>query len=792
MDEREYQRRKDAFQALVDLDPAAREPRLAEIASGDAELADVLRRQLHAAAQTVSLLDRVAGEAAVPEIARYHVVRELGRGGMGCVWLAERRLGDAVQPVALKRILHGAWTAEDRRRFERERRILAGLAHPNIAALVDGGTDADGAPYLATVYVDGERIDRHAERDRLDAQARVRLVAKVAAAVAHAHRSLVVHRDLKPANILVDREGEPKLLDFGIARLLGEDAITTTGASQMTLRYAAPEQVRGEADLHGGASDIYSLGVLLYELLAGESPYGASREQAALLAAILETTPSPPSRHRHLAGVDADLDAIVLKALRKQPHERYESADAFADDLLRWLRREPVAARRGERGYHARAFVRRRWPWIAAAALVMALVGYHVATLDAQLRRVGLERDKAQALAGYFGELFKEARPADTERGEISARELLERSVERLRKDDALAPATRATLLLAANDALAHLGQHRAGQVAVDAAMALLQAMPAPDPALLARAHSEHASNAYKLADLAGAREHIALALDALEGVDEPDLSLTVHQQDAVYAEEAGERERARAIYERVLAIARTRLTTPEGLRSYLAAQSNLALVELREDPARGEARLRDALAAEARHGPADRAVVLPIKSYLARTLVNQQRLAEARPLHEEVLREARAHYGRDDPWLDVIGYHYATLALLDGRAEEAIEMLDASIARRPQPPPDTDTAGWSNLAHRASAALAHGDWSDAIERFGPVLAWRERLGRGEGPAARFDRAQLAYARCRLDPNVDTRAALAAAMAHAHGWNGWPTWKSREFLPACEDALASR
>src|SRR5690606_34011048 len=181
------------------------------------------------------------------------------------------------------------------------------------------------------------------------------------------------------------------------------------------------------------------------------------------------------------------------------------------------------------------------------------------------------------------------------------------------------------------------------------------------------------------------------------------------------------------AIYERVLAVARTRLDTPEGLRSYLAAQSNLALVDLRQDPARGEARLRDALAVEARYGPADRAVVLPVKSYLARTLVNQARLPEARVLHEEVLREARAHYGRDDPWLDVIGYHYATLAMLDGRAEEAIRLLDASIASRPQPPPDTDTAGWSNLAHRASASLMRGDWSDAVARLRVVIDWRER-----------------------------------------------------------------
>src|SRR5690606_32109013 len=163
----------------------------------------------------------------------------------------------------------------------------------------------------------------------------------------------------------------------------------------------------------------------------------------------------------------------------------------------------------------------------------------------------------------------------------------LERSVERLRKDEAQAPATRAALLLAANDALAHLGQHRTGQSAVDLAIELLQAMPVADPVLLGRAYAERASNDYKLADLAGARRDIARALELLDGVDEPGLLLMVQQQDAIYADDAGERERAQAAYERIIEIARTRLDTPEGLRSYLAAQSNLALTELRADPAR-------------------------------------------------------------------------------------------------------------------------------------------------------------------------------------------------------------
>lgn len=221
MHDTDYQRRKDAYFELLDLDPVARAQRLDALAREDVQLAAELSAQFAAMERSSMLLDRIDHAAAEPELPHYRLVRELGRGGMGRVWLAERRLGDAVQRVALKQIAHAGWDAGDRRRFERERRILAGLAHPNIAALVDGGSDMHGAPFLATVFIDGDRIDRHVATKALPIEARVRLVAKIAEAVAYAHRQLVVHRDLKPANILVGVDGEPMLLDFGIARLLG-------------------------------------------------------------------------------------------------------------------------------------------------------------------------------------------------------------------------------------------------------------------------------------------------------------------------------------------------------------------------------------------------------------------------------------------------------------------------------------------------------------------------------------------------------------------------------------------
>ncbi len=784
----DYRRRKDAYLELLELAPAARTLRLDALAREDAALAADLRAQLSAAEQPLALLDRASGAAAPPQVAQYRLVRELGRGGMGCVWQAERTLGEAVQQVALKQILHASWSADDRRRFERERRILAGLVHPNIAALVDGGSDAHGAPYLATVYVDGERIDRHVEMHALPVAARVRLVAKVAAAVAYAHRRLVVHRDLKPANILVDRGGEPMLLDFGIARLLGEDAITATGSFQATLRYAAPEQVRGDADAGGIGCDIHALGVLLYELLTGASPYGETRDHAALLAAILgKDAPAPSLGAR---AVDADLDAIVLKALRKRPEDRYASMDAFGEDLRRWLAHEPVEARRGERGYRVRAWLRRRWPWLAAASLLVTAVGYHLVALDRQLDRVERERDKAQALADYFGTLFETARPSETEHGEVTAHDLLERSVTALRADTRQSAATRAALLHAAGNALAYLGRPAQAQASYEAALALLAGSAESDPDLRARLHGDLAACHYKLGRLADARRENAAALSLYEHATATDVEnrLSYEQQAAIYADDAGDGAAAKAGYERIVAIARERLDTPRGMRSYLAAQSNLALPDLRHDSAAAEARLRDALDVAAAHRFDEQAVLLPMRSYLARSLVNQRKLDAARPVHAAVLRDARAYFGSNDPWLGVITYNYATLAFVDGRSAEAIRLLDEAIARGEAMLAADAASLWIDREHRASAALMHGDWQDAILRLQAALAMRERRGTGDASTARFMRAEIAYARCRLDPGETTRSQLREALARNQGWSGWTVWFARDLAAACDAA----
>ncbi|MBK8597932.1 MAG: serine/threonine protein kinase [Holophagales bacterium] len=303
----------------------------------------------------------------------YRLVREIGRGGMGAVYLAERSDGEFLRQVAVKVLRPGSDGRESERRFRQERQILARLEHPAIARLLDGGTSASGTPYLVMELVAGEPCTDYCRERQLGVADRLQLFLEVASAVQYAHQQLVVHRDLKPSNIFVTPEGRVKLLDFGIARLLEDEpadaALTATGRQVLTLRHASPEQVRGEPVTT--ASDVYSLGVLLYELLAGRSPYGpAGGSRATLERAVLEAEPAPPSSGGELS---RDLDAIVLKALRKEPAERYSSVEAFARDVRNFLEGRPVTARRGTLRYRAARFTRRHAVSLAAAGIVVGL-----------------------------------------------------------------------------------------------------------------------------------------------------------------------------------------------------------------------------------------------------------------------------------------------------------------------------------------------------------------------------------------------------------------------------------
>jgi len=334
----------------------------------------------------------------------YTLVSQIGHGGMGTVWLAERNDGRFERRVAVKVLNIALMGKGGEERFKREGRILGRLTHPHIAELIDAGVSLTGQPFLVLEYVEGDHIDRYCDQNRLDVRARVRLFLDVLRAVAQAHANLIVHRDLKPSNILVRTDGQAKLLDFGIAKLLegegqpGESSLTLEGGRALTPEYAAPEQLKGEPVT--AVTDVYASGVLLYVLLTGRHPAGAGpHAPASLIKAILETEPPRPSdivtatpTSEEIAAATAekrtttpdklarmlrgDLDTIVAKALKKNPQERYPSIKALADDLQRYLTHEPISARPDAIAYRAGKFVRRHRSSVVAALLVtLALTG---------------------------------------------------------------------------------------------------------------------------------------------------------------------------------------------------------------------------------------------------------------------------------------------------------------------------------------------------------------------------------------------------------------------------------
>lgn len=437
-------------------------------------------------------------ETAGDEVGPYRLIREIGAGGMGAVWLAERHDGALKRVVALKFLrAHGPREALAER-LVRERDILASLVHPAIARLYDAGISREGLPYLALEYVEGEFIDRYCAAHALDVPARLALFLQVAGAVAYAHGKLVVHRDLKPTNVLVSADGQAHLLDFGIAKLLDdgralETRLTQVSGRALTPEYASPEQILGQPITI--ASDIYSLGVLLYELLTDARPYKLKRSsRGALEDAILETEPrapsdtvNSPSLKRALRG---DLDAIVLKALKKQPEARYVTVNALAEDIGRHLRNEPVLAQPDSAWYRARKFVGRNRLATASttAVFVAVLAGAGVASWQA--RAALAEKRRAEQVKDFVTAIFADASPWSGSQQKPTAIELLTRARDRVDADPGFDVVTRLELLNVIGESLQGLGASaEAGQIA-DALVAQSAAQLGEEHSLTLRGRS--------------------------------------------------------------------------------------------------------------------------------------------------------------------------------------------------------------------------------------------------------------------------------------------------------------
>lgn len=446
-------------------------------------------------------------------VGQYRLRRRLGRGGMGDVFLAERADDEFRRQVAIKVVHREANLSGVLRRFKSERQILASLDHPNIARLLDGGSTDDGRPYLVMELVEGVPIDLYCDQHCLSVDERLRLFQKVCSALQYAHQNLVVHRDIKPSNILVTPDGVPKLLDFGIAKLLNPELfpytveLTRTELRPMTPQYASPEQLRGQAITT--ASDVYSLGVLLYKLLTGRLPHFASgfapgemqrmlsseepsRPSLAVTEVAVEGDAAPHKTPEDVARVrntlsqqlrrqlQGDLDNIVLMALRKEPHRRYGSVEQLADDLKRHLDGLPVRARPDTVGYRVRKFVgRNRVGASVGVVATLLLVGFAVA-VSFQAREIGrerdlvaLERDKAQRVADFMVELFEVADPSESRGNTITVREVLDRGADKILNELSDQPEIQSTLLMTIGRVYGSLGLFRRAGPLLHEALAL-------------------------------------------------------------------------------------------------------------------------------------------------------------------------------------------------------------------------------------------------------------------------------------------------------------------------------
>lgn len=733
-------RAKELFADLSEVPRHERADWVEKACAGEPGLKTELERLLGLDAEANRYFDELgttlAGADAAPEqIGVYRIVGEIGRGGMGTVYLGERSDGQFEQTVAIK-VVGDSVNERMLERFREERRILAQLNHPGIAHLLDGDSLPDGRPYFIMEYIRGRQITDHADHERMDTSARLALFREVCAAVAHAHRNLVIHRDLKPGNVMVQEgdDGQPsiKLLDFGIARVMeggpgnGQEtrpprppgssaaplpahamaarATTEYGERLLTPRYAAPEQLRGEKATT--SSDVYALGLLLHELLTGTHPFGAGVSTAGeMQRAILEGSPALPSRtaSRMDAGAAAcrastprklarrlrgDLDSIVLKAIQREPEHRYASVGQLADDIRRHLDGEAVTARQGTAAYHAGVFLRRYRYGVAATLVVVAasiaLGSLHVSRITHERNLARTEAAKAQQVSDLLVSMLESADPAQALGEEVSVREVLDQASERMQTELADQPDVRARMDAIVGAVYTSLGKYEEGETFLTRALALQRhRYGATNPETL--------DTLQAMATLALRRrqdgEAETLLREVLAGRLEqahPDpLQLASSQHDLGGAlQRQGKHEEAETLLRAALA---TASTIPGGAPEALMAVRNTLALLLAEKGEFEEAEkyYRLALAQQ-------RELLGPVHPSLATTLSNlgiflttRQRFPEAEPLMRESLAMTRKLFDDNHPKVAAGMGQLAALLTRQERYDEAESLLHQALAMR-------------------------------------------------------------------------------------------------------------
>ena len=754
MDTARWKQVQTLFGQALDRPVAQRHAFLSEACSGDDDLLQEVASLLDADKDALPILDTSAvaawnlpdevlsgvSHADGERVGPYRIVQPVGRGGMGTVFLAERVDGQFEQRVALKLIRRGMDSERVVRRFEFERQILARLQHENIARLLDGGMTADGQPYFAMEYVDGTPLDQFCTSRGCTVSERVRLLKTACDAVQYAHRSLIVHRDLKPSNILVTDDGAVKLLDFGIAKLLEESddaAITRTGQVVMTPAYAAPEQQQ-HAPITT-ATDVYALGVCLYELLTGERPYdhASVASDAPLRPPVAPSRRAPATRSRQ---IHADLDLICLKALRPEPERRYASAGQLADDLRRYLDGRPIEARPDTASYRLQTFFRRnRAATLTAAAvtlLFVSLVAFYTVQLTEERNRAQEEAQRAEQIATFLTSLFEDADPAATGGEAVSARDVLDLGAERVEKNLSDQPELQSSLFGVIGEVYHNVGAFDASRVHLERALEIAEATDDLEP-------EEVIDRKYRLAGLykeAGEYDRAdSLYRDALGDVSllgrssrDPDARVLkaqiLHSFGALHWELRDMRA-ADSLY--VLAQAEIEDDLPEShwLRSTLIEdRATLVFEEGRLDEA-GTGYAEALRLRRAAHAGDHPNIALSLNN-LAMVRRHQKQYAAAESLYTASLEMRTRLYGDRHPDVAHTVNHLGRLYYNMGDYDRAELFARRALALRADLYGETHVSTISSMGSLAGTLSARGDYAEATEVLQQALVYlREAVG---------------------------------------------------------------
>ncbi len=823
MTEQRWEQVKRLFQEALERPPEERDAFVEQACADDTtlriELLSLLRSHDEAAgflrdppaelAARILEQERAGASLVGRRLGPYRLLQCIGRGGTGAVYLAVRDDDEFQKRVAVKVVRRGMATSELLQRFRSERQILASIEHPNIARLLDGGSTEEGLPYFVMEYIEGEPITRYCDVRRLGVEARLRLFRTVCAAVKVAHQNLVVHRDVKPGNILVTADGVPKLLDFGIAKLLNPELAreghdpTLLELRVMTPEFASPEQIRG--DTITTASDVYSLGVLLYELLTGHRPLrvahlpmhemenvicteqpeppsavlsrqaeirepdGSTREISPEAVAVARSS-TPERLRRRLAG---DLDNIVLKALRKEPPRRYASVEQLDEDIRRHLEGLPVTARPDTLLYRGGKFVQRHRLGVAVAATALLFAMALGATMAAQSRRLAAERDraaraatKASVVSEFLQEVLASADPLEGVGRDVTVLQAIQTAVPRIAATFAAQPDVEAAVRHTIGRTLARLGRFDEAEAQIRRSLQLRRRLYGDRHAEIAESLNSLGEVRYDRGDLDGAerlyREAYTMRRELL-GDNSAEVATSLDNLANVY-HQRGQLEEAERMYREALSI-RRRVLGPEH-QDVASSLNNVAVVlhdQGRLDQA--EELYRESLALARRVLGDEHPDVATGLNNLAALLDERGRPEEAEPLYREAIAMTRRLLGPRHPGVAVSLYNLGVL--LEGRGEyaeaerlyqEGLDLVTEQLGPEHPDVPDF-------VAALAGLREADGRYRQAADLFGQALEGYRRTRPTDDPI--IASTQVDYGRCLAQAGEAWRAEREMLA----GWN---------------------